>query len=99
MDALIALANIYETGDDVTQDIDKAIEYLKKAAENENIEALLRLGEMHEKNSKIQNRFKAIYWYRKAARKGNYQAKIGLKRLNSNWIDANGNVQDDPNAK
>ena len=99
MDALIALANIYETGDNVTQDIDKAVEYLKQAAENENIEALLRLGEMHEKNSKIQNRFKAIYWYRKAARKGNYQAKIGLKRLNSNWIDANGNVQDDPNAK
>ena len=41
-----------------------------------------------------QNINKAIYWYRKAAIKNNYSAKSALKRLNTNWLDEDGNTVD-----
>lgn len=42
-----------------------------------------------------KNTHNAIYWYRKAARKGHYDAKVGLIRLNSNWLDKNDNIDAD----
>ena len=65
------------------------------AAEKDNSTALLKLGELYEYGTGVeQNTHKAIYWYRKAAINGNNQAKESLKRLNSNWLDANGLVDD-----
>ena len=95
VDAILALGEIYSEGKLVCQDIGQSAHYYKMAAEKDNSTALLKLGELYEYGTGVeQNTHKAIYWYRKAAINGNNQAKESLKRLNSNWLDANGLVDD-----
>ena len=95
VDAILALGEIYSEGKLVCQDIGQSAHYYKMAAEKDNSTALLKLGELYEFGTGVeQNTHKAIYWYRKAAINGNNQAKESLKRLNSNWLDANGLVDD-----
>lgn len=96
IDSILALGDIYSEGDITAQDMDKAIHYYKMAAEKDSSTALCKLGELYEYGTGVeQNTHKAIYWYRKAAQKGNYGAKESLKRLNSNWLDENGNIDAD----
>lgn len=88
---MIDLADIYSRNN--TKDIDKAMQLCKTAAEKGNSTAMYKLGELHEFNSdQNDNIHKAIYWYRKAAKKENIQAQTALKRLNSNWMDKDGHV-------
>ncbi len=90
-DSMIDLADIYSRNN--TKDIDKAMQLCKTAAEKGNSTAMYKLGELHEFNSdQNDNIHKAIYWYRKAAKKENIQAQTALKRLNSNWMDKDGHV-------
>ena len=96
LSAIMALAEIFSEGKIVVKDMDKAIHYYKLAAEKESAPALYELGRIYENGNGIeQNKSKALYWYRKAANKGNDKAKERLKRLNANWIDANGKVTDE----
>lgn len=93
--SMMELALIYSEGKLIKQDMDNAVHYYKMAAEKDNSTALLKLGELYEFGTGVeQNTHKAIYWYRKAAINGNNQAKESLKRLNSNWLDADGLVDD-----
>ena len=95
MDAILALAEIYSEGDLLPVDMDKAIHYYKIAAEKDNSTALFKLGEIYEHGTGVlKNKNKAIYWYRKAANKGNYSAKECLKRLNSNWLNEDGDIDE-----
>lgn len=76
-------------------DMEKAIHYYKIAAEKDNSTALFKLGEIYEDGlGVVKNTSKAIYWYRKAANKGHYNAKESLKRLKSNWINEKGDIED-----
>lgn len=96
IDSILALADIYSKGNIVTQDKDKAVHYYKLAAEKDNSTALFKLGELYEYGICVeQNIHKAVYWYRKAANKGHFAAKESLKRLNSNWLNEDGNVDAD----
>ncbi len=94
-DAILALAEIYSEGDAFPIDMDKAIHYYKTAAEKDNTTALLKLGEIYENGTGVlKNKDKAIYWYRKAANKGDYSAKENLKRLNANWLNEEGEIDE-----
>lgn len=95
IDAILAIAEIYSEGQIILQDLEIAIHYYKMAAEKGNSTALYKLGELYENGTGVeQNINKAIYWYRKAAIKNNYSAKSALKRLNTNWLDEDGNTVD-----
>lgn len=96
LSAIMALAEIFSEGKIVVKDMDKAIHYYKLAAEKESAPALYELGRIYENGNGVErNKPKALYWYRKAANKGNDNAKESLKRLNANWIDANGKVTEE----
>ena len=63
------------------------------AAEKGNSTALYKLGQLYEDGTGVEKNInKAIYWYRKAASKNHYYAKVALKRLNTNWLDEYGNT-------
>ena len=98
MGAILSLAEIYSNGDDSIRNMETAIHYYKIAAEKDNSIALFKLGQVYEYGNCVeQNIDQAIYWYRKAANKGNNDAKESLKRLNSNWINEDGNIESLPN--
>ena len=93
IDAILAIAEIYSEGQIIPQNLEFAIHYYKKAAEKDNSTALFKLGELYEDGLGVEkNIHTAIYWYRKAASKNNYYAKDALKRLNTNWINEDGNT-------
>lgn len=88
-EALLRLGSLYKNRATSSDDIQRSIHYYKIAVENEDVTAMVRLGELHEKDNKflIKDIHKAIYWYRKAAEKGNKVAKKHLQDLKTNWIE------------
>ena len=57
--------------------------------------ARLKLGEIYDDGIGVEiNTHKAIFWYRKAAAKGNEEAKECLKRLKTNWM-VDGKIEDE----
>ncbi len=84
-ESLLDLAELYlwDLGD-----AENAEHCLKRAAEKGLEKAVLRLGEIHENGILVPvDKERAIYWYRKAAAKGNESAKQILKRLDANWVE------------
>ena len=70
----------------VKQNIDKAIKLLINAAENRSIKAQRELGKLYIDGQYMpQNREKAIYWLKKAAKRGDKKALDFL--ININFID------------
>lgn len=105
--SMIELGNLYKNGTIVDQDYQLALKYFMKAAEIDKtddsqkddsykIKALYEIGTFYEYGYGVDiNVHKAIYWYRKAANKNNWQAKEALRRLDTNWMDEEGNATDD----
>src|SRR6266498_2609460 len=79
MPAQFNLAILYENGEGVEKNLEKAFEWYQKAADNGDIEAQFHLansyyfGKGTEKNLE-----KAFYWYQKAAENGDINAQINL---------------------
>ena len=78
----LSLGRCYLYGEGVAKDIDLAIKWLKKAAENNSyigntkIDAQLLLANIYEKDSKKYNAQEALYWNRAAAESGDIPSKI-----------------------
>lgn len=73
--SMVMVADCYMEGDGCEQDINQAISYYNKAANNESVEALLELGDIYgEKNDYS----KAFEYYEKAAMRGNGKGLIML---------------------
>lgn len=83
--SLLDLAELYLWD---LSDAENAERCLKRAAEKGLEKAVLRLGEIYENGILVPaDKERAIYWYRKAASKGNESAKQILKRLDANWVE------------
>lgn len=73
----------YMKGDQVEKDLDKAIEWWKKAGEKGYAEAEYKLGVCYHFGFGIKKSHKlARYWYEKAANQQHKSAKVALKTLN-----------------
>ncbi|SGY94238.1 tetratricopeptide repeat protein [Moritella viscosa] len=73
---------MYETGHGVAQSYSDAINWYRKAAEQENIYAQTNLGDMYKKGLGVtKNNSEALIWYSKAAEQGYLKAKRRLKYL------------------
>ena len=81
---------MYETGSgNLPRNIDKAIYWYQKAAEQGSVDALVRLGEVYSDTDK------AAYWYQKAAEKGSKDAQYALGAM---YEDGKGVIQNAANA-
>ena len=67
---------MYENGEGVSKNIDKAIFYCRKSAEKGNLTAIYNLGCINQYY--LKNYEKAIYWYEKAAELGNFSSMTNL---------------------
>lgn len=63
---------------DVNRNGELAIFWYSKAAEHEDSDAMVALGEIYEIHQKKEMQEKAYYWYLKAAEKGNINAMVAL---------------------
>ena len=80
--AQLALASIYEQGDNVERDIEKAKMWYEKAALQGAASAQLRMGEFYEKGVAVEQDFaKAMDWYKQAALQNSAEAKSKLEAL------------------
>ena len=78
-DAQHNLAYCYEYGDGVVQDIDKAIYWYKKAAEQEFVPAQVSLGNIYYYGEGVeQDDEKAMHWFTQAAELGDERAQCKL---------------------
>lgn len=76
------LGKMYIEGRGVTKDLNKAYQLLSEAARNNVSSAQYQLGIMYEIGIGIsENNSKALYWYKKAAELGHYQAERKAKKL------------------
>jgi len=66
----------YFRGEGVPQDVKKALFWLTKSAEQDQVEAQLFLGDIN--SQMIKNYKKAAYWYSKAAKQGNANGQCNL---------------------
>jgi len=83
--AQIGLARMYHSGDGVTKDDAKAVEWYQKAAERGNAFAQYNLGVMYDKGEGVtRDATKAVEWWQKAAAQGNEAAQESLKYLSAN---------------
>ena len=72
----------YETGRGVEQDIKKAVELFRKAADQGHAMAQYNLGHCYRTGEGVEKDIKkAAEWYRKAADQGYEPAKATLKKL------------------
>ena len=76
------IGTLYESGSYISQDINKAIQHYSLAAEQNNVEAQLKLGQIYYSNeyNKI-NINKAIYYYSLAANQNNIEAQKILGQI------------------
>lgn len=78
------LGKMYIEGRGVTKDLKKAYQLLSEAARNNVSSAQYQLGIMYEIGIGIrEDNNKALYWYKKAAELGHYQAERKAKKLAS----------------
>ncbi|ACE06262.1 hypothetical protein Aasi_0895 [Candidatus Amoebophilus asiaticus 5a2] len=74
-----ALGVMYESGNGVTKDVKKAVEWYQKAAMQGHVEAQCNLGGMYELGRGIgKDEHQATYWYQKAADQGYAKAQYKL---------------------
>ena len=76
------LGVLYEKGKGVKQDLKKAVEWYRKAAEQGHAWGQNNLGELYEAGKGVkQDLKKAVEWYRKAAEQGNAWGQNNLGEL------------------
>ena len=81
------LGECYRNARGVPHDPEKAVYWLQKSAEQENVVALFSLGQMYYGNRGLpRDDAKAFYWVEKAARKGYGMAEIDLSRMHTAGI-------------
>jgi len=91
-DAQIALANMYDRGQGVAENLSEAVNLYRKAAEHGNSDAQANLGRMYSTGRGIAQDFAmAVHWFRKAADQGN---PLGQNRLGEAYHDGKGVPQD-----
>lgn len=107
--SMMELAALYKNGTIIDQDYQLALKYYMKVAEidktddnqkddSNKTKALYEIGTFYEYGYGVEiNIHKAVYWYRKAANKNNWQAKEALRRLDTNWIDEQGKATNETN--
>ena len=80
VNALVTLGVMYENGQGVTQDLQQAVNWYRKAAELGDVDAELYLGFMYEKGKGVTQDYKqAFKWFSKAADQENERAKLYLR--------------------
>ena len=73
---------MYDEGDGVEEDDVKAVEWYRKAAEQEYSDAQYNLGAMYYNGEGVEQDYaKAVEWVRKAAEQGHEGAKEALRNL------------------
>ncbi|MDE6235791.1 MAG: hypothetical protein K2M56_08585 [Muribaculaceae bacterium] len=80
----VELARCYREGDKVDLNEMEAIKWYEKAANQNNIDAMMALAEIYinDENLEVEPDFvKGLYWLRKAANKGSQNAKEALKQF------------------
>ena len=65
---MYGLGKCYYNGEGIEKDLEKALYWYQKAAENEYIKAQYDLALLYQEGKKIEKNFKkALYWYQKIA--------------------------------
>lgn len=78
-EAQFKMGQMYELGDVIMQDYNKAFEWYEKAAEQKNAEAQFNLGNMYWIGLGVEvDNFKAKEWYLKSAKQGLVDAQYSL---------------------
>ena len=73
------IGNCYYFGDGVEENLEKAVYWYSKAAEQGNAEAQCCLGNCYYLGEGVEeDQRKAVYWYRKASEQGNAEAQCNL---------------------
>ena len=73
---------MYDNGEGVVQNYEKAFEWYSKAANQGNAQAQYNLGSLYHNGQGVEkNDKRAFEWYRKAANSGHSQAKLVLAAL------------------
>ena len=73
---------MYDNGEGVVQNYEKAFEWYSKAANQGNAQAQYNLGSLYQNGQGIgKDDKKALEWYRKATNNGHSQAKLVLAEL------------------
>ena len=76
VDVQLRLGQMYANGWGVTQDVDEAVKWFRKSAEQGNLTAQLRLFNMYiEGRGVMKDDYEAVRWIRKAAEQGNAAAQ------------------------
>jgi TPR repeat protein len=74
-DGQYQLAQIYEKGQDVPRDLDKAIHYYQLSAQQNYLPSAMELGRIFSNEKTVQDEKKSIEWYTFAANRGEIQAE------------------------
>lgn len=94
--AIKRLSSIYHTGIIGEQDYQKALEYYRLGSEIGLIECFYNIGVFYQYGYAVEKNVKtAIYWYRKAATKGDISSQNKLKELGTNWVELSKNDGDE----
>ena len=74
--------SLYIFDDSIEQDYALGVQWLKKAAQNQHVEAMVALAKCYEEGyGVLKNVNDAIFWYRKASLMGNEEATERLNEL------------------
>ena len=80
--AMEKLADMYRAGKQVTADMNKALQWYEKAADNGEVSAMVVLGDIYREGVDVsQDKEQAINWYEKASDSGHTMAKLRLGTL------------------
>ena len=74
-DGQYQLAQIYEKGQDVPRDLDKAIHYYQLSAKQNYLPSAMELGRLFANEKSVQDEKKSIEWYTFAVNRGEIQAE------------------------
>lgn len=72
------LAEMFEEGRGVPKNLSQAVHYYQLAAQKDYFPAMLKLGDIFERNNVYTDREKSLQWYTYAAQKGEVQAQLHL---------------------
>ena len=96
VDVQLRLGQMYANGWGVTQDVDEAVKWYRKAAEQGDANAQCNLGFMYEEGRGVtKDDREAVKWFRKSAEQGNLTAQL---RLFNMYIEGRGVMKDDYEA-
>ena len=80
-DAQFALGMIHTAGDDVPQDLTTALAWMRRAAEQNHLQAQYELGRFHTRQGPRQDFAEAVKWLRRSAERGYPRAQLTLGML------------------